>query len=391
MDHCTGIRGDCRGTWHPQKSEHEPGRPAARRTGGGDPHLGASEVPPGFWQTGGIPAALRARHMGHVIRAYRKHPYHGGRLPQEVVGAWVGITQAQLSRIENGPPIVHLDRLIQWARLLRIPQEYLWFKLPESVDQTHPEPAVQLDRLDQHPGPEGSMSLVHSALLRASPACGVELSDEPSLSSFEHRVLGAWTARVRIVDDAPLLVLVGGFAGSGKTEFGRFLSSVTGWAHLDKDTLTRPLVESLLTSLDADPNDRQTSLYVEQVRPVEYRCLLTAAFDNLGSGVSTVLTAPFLGELPNPSWLRCVTRRCTTLRVDVVMIWVDADVETMYAYLQARDAARDTWKLNHWDDYLGSIDLALRPHCPHFLVDNSQNAAVGLAEQAQRLAGLVHR
>lgn len=194
-----------------------------------------------------------------------------------------------------------------------------------------------------------------------------------------------------VAHHAPLLVLVGGFAGSGKTEFGRFLSSVTGWAHLDKDALTRPLVESLLTSLDADPHDRQTPLYKEHVRPVEYRCLLTAAFNNLEGGVSTVLTAPFLGELPNPSWLRCVNRRYARLGVDVAMIWVDADVETMYAYLQARDAARDTWKLNHWDDYLGSIDLALRPRCPHFLVDNSRNAAVGLAEQAQRLAGLVQR
>jgi hypothetical protein len=74
----------------------------------------------------------------------------------------------------------------------------------------------------------------------------------------------------------------------------------------------------------------------------------------------------------------------------VVAIWVDADVEAMYTYLQARDAARDSWKLNHWDDYLESIDLNLRPRWPHFVVDNRQNAALNLADQAQRLAGLVH-
>lgn len=43
----------------------------------------------------------------------------------------VGLTQAQLSRIETGPAMVHLDRLIQWALLLRIPETCLWFKLPE--------------------------------------------------------------------------------------------------------------------------------------------------------------------------------------------------------------------------------------------------------------------
>nr|WP_245714790.1 hypothetical protein [Micromonospora inyonensis] len=40
------------------------------------------------------------------------------------------MSQAQLSRVENGPPLVHLDRLVQWATLLRIPENRLWFALP---------------------------------------------------------------------------------------------------------------------------------------------------------------------------------------------------------------------------------------------------------------------
>ncbi|MEV0004314.1 hypothetical protein AB0H28_18815 [Micromonospora sp. NPDC050980] len=76
--------------------------------------------------------ALAGRHLGQVIRAYRNHPYQGrSPLPQSVVAGWLGITQAQLSRVENGPPIVHLDRLIHWAGLLRIPAFRLWFSLPD--------------------------------------------------------------------------------------------------------------------------------------------------------------------------------------------------------------------------------------------------------------------
>jgi len=71
--------------------------------------------------------------MGHVIRAFRLHPLHGcDVISQRTVAEWVGLTQAQLSRIETGAPIVHLNRLIQWACLLRIPEAYLWFELPES-------------------------------------------------------------------------------------------------------------------------------------------------------------------------------------------------------------------------------------------------------------------
>ncbi|WP_431914172.1 helix-turn-helix domain-containing protein [Micromonospora carbonacea] len=65
------------------------------------------------------------------MRAYRCHPYHGRHpLPQEIVARWLGLSQAQLSRIENGPAVVHLDRLAHWAQLLQIPARLLWFALP---------------------------------------------------------------------------------------------------------------------------------------------------------------------------------------------------------------------------------------------------------------------
>jgi hypothetical protein len=90
------------------------------------------DVPADFWDYPALKYALAARHMGQVIRAYRCHPYHGRQpLPQGVVGGWIGVSQAQLSRIEHGPAIVHLDRLIHWARVLRIPEPYLWFRLPD--------------------------------------------------------------------------------------------------------------------------------------------------------------------------------------------------------------------------------------------------------------------
>jgi len=90
------------------------------------------EVPAEFWDSHAMREAFASRHMGKVIRAYRCHPFHGRRpLPQDVVAGWVGVTQGQLSRVENGPTIVHLDRLMHWARVLRIPSSCLWFTFPE--------------------------------------------------------------------------------------------------------------------------------------------------------------------------------------------------------------------------------------------------------------------
>ncbi|MGH3854259.1 MAG: helix-turn-helix domain-containing protein [Pseudonocardiaceae bacterium] len=84
--------------------------------------------------------ALERWHIGAVIYAYRNHPFHDRVLPQETVAGWVGITQAQLSRVEKGPAIKDLDKLIKWARTLGILAHLLWFQLPEQR-HTHPSAA----------------------------------------------------------------------------------------------------------------------------------------------------------------------------------------------------------------------------------------------------------
>jgi predicted kinase len=184
---------------------------------------------------------------------------------------------------------------------------------------------------------------------------------------------------------------VAGLPGSGKTEFATFLSARTGWALLEKDAITRPLVECVLAELNGDPNDRQSATYRTTVRPMEYRCLTNAAFANIDNGVSSVLTAPFLAEVTDPGWVSRLAHRCATAGADLGVVWVSADPETMHTYLAQRDAARDAWKLSYWDQYLSSIDLATRPRCPHFHFDNSSNNAEHLTVEAGRVAELLSR
>ncbi|MGH8884559.1 MAG: hypothetical protein ACRDYX_05170 [Egibacteraceae bacterium] len=98
-----------------------------------DEILGAPQVPPEFWETDNMQEAFASWHMGRICSAYRHHPLHGPRpLSQELVAGWFGMAQAQLSRIENGPPIQDLNKLIHWAHTLKIPVQHLWFDLPES-------------------------------------------------------------------------------------------------------------------------------------------------------------------------------------------------------------------------------------------------------------------
>lgn len=89
--------------------------------------FGAPQVPSWFWDTTQMREAVSKRHMGQVVRAFRTHPYHGRAISQSVAAEWLHLTQSQLSRIENGPTVQDLDRLIHWAHILKIPSALLWF------------------------------------------------------------------------------------------------------------------------------------------------------------------------------------------------------------------------------------------------------------------------
>ncbi|MBW8487241.1 AAA family ATPase [Actinomadura parmotrematis] len=201
---------------------------------------------------------------------------------------------------------------------------------------------------------------------------------------LKSRVVSAWRGRM-LTDGVknPILVLVGGYAGSGKTEFARFLGDVTGWAFLDKDSLTRRLVERLLVSLGGDPHDRHTDLYMNEIRPLEYKCLMDTANDNIDCGISTILTAPFIAELNDEAWMSRLTNRCKAKGMDVAAIWVRCDTESMREYIEFRDAPRDAWKLANWDTYVQGIDTEHAPPGVHLTIDNRHGAAVSIADQTR--------
>jgi transcriptional regulator with XRE-family HTH domain len=103
---------------------HRPPEPIAAS------HSEPPEQPIEFWQHPVMRAALQSRHIGHVIRAYRTHPWHARDITQKQTATWLRMDQAHLSRIENGPTPGELGKLAHWATVLKIPPELLWFQLP---------------------------------------------------------------------------------------------------------------------------------------------------------------------------------------------------------------------------------------------------------------------
>ncbi|GGJ93806.1 hypothetical protein GCM10010123_24570 [Pilimelia anulata] len=180
----------------------------------------------------------------------------------------------------------------------------------------------------------------------------------------------------------PHIVLIGGYAGSGKTELGRILARNTGWPILDKDTLTRPVVEAALEQLGRSPHDRESSTYLTKIRPREYESLIAATEENVACGNSAVVTAPFVREFNDLAWIERVKASFEEFNATTTLVWLYCDSETMHTYVRHRGAARDSAKLADWPSYLASIDIGFRPPAAHHVIDNC-SSGVPLPTQAR--------
>ena len=173
------------------------------------------------------------------------------------------------------------------------------------------------------------------------------------------------------------IVLVAGHAGSGKTEFSKQLAVKTSWPLLDKDTVTRPLVEYLAHHLCGDPHDRQSPAYLKQIRPLEYDSLLAVMWEMLESGSQgVVVTAPFVAELTNPQWVDDFVLDCDARGCKLLIVWVHCDPATLKERIVARGAERDRWKLANWPRWIDNIGTPeLDKKTTHLVVDNTAESA----------------
>ncbi len=150
----------------------------------------------------------------------------------------------------------------------------------------------------------------------------------------------------------PVAYITLGGAGSGKSTLSRHLSSLTGAAYLDKDTLAGPLVKIALEAFGQDPSDRESnSLYLERVMPAEYETLFATAASNLHLGHSVVLDAPFVAYLGEPDFLRRVTENAAWPAARIRVIHVRTSPDVVRQRLIDRGSERDRVKLAEWDTY----------------------------------------
>ncbi len=153
------------------------------------------------------------------------------------------------------------------------------------------------------------------------------------------------------------LILFAGHAGTGKTTLAKralpLLAARTGrdFFFLDKDTAYGAFSSHIMGLLTGDPDDRDSPTYLQQLRDREYSGLLDITRENLDLGMQAMLVGPFTREIMAGKFFRPTELGLpadTTCRI----AWIDLSSAEAKRRIEARNDARDHWKLAHWDDYL---------------------------------------
>lgn len=156
----------------------------------------------------------------------------------------------------------------------------------------------------------------------------------------------------------PTFVIVTGCAGSGKTSLGKAIAKEKHWTYIDKDTVTRHFADYILVSKGKDKNDRESEIYCNEIRPIEYKLTFKVCQENLNLGNSVILTIPFIAQIRDYNrWLEMIKEYELDLEeVNVKFIWINHDEGGEYTRITRRAAQRDGYKLEHWEEYLEGLE-----------------------------------
>lgn len=154
------------------------------------------------------------------------------------------------------------------------------------------------------------------------------------------------------------LILVSSPPACGKTYISMKLAeNLKHVVYLDKDTLIT--MSKVIYKVAGEPFDRSSEFFKKNIRDVEYDCVLELAFEALKYDNIVLINAPFTKEIRDSEWINNLRKKLVQMNTKLTIIWVQTDVEVCHQRMILRNSDRDTWKLEHWDEYVKTVDYSI--------------------------------
>lgn len=152
------------------------------------------------------------------------------------------------------------------------------------------------------------------------------------------------------------LILVTSPPACGKTFISKELAKkLNHVVYLDKDTLIR--ISKQIFVVAGEPYNRSSDFFEEQIRDYEYQCIVDLALEALEYDDIVLINAPFTREIRDMEYITNLKTQLSMRNATLVVIWVQTDPEIVHQRMIERNSDRDTWKLEHWDEYIATCNF----------------------------------
>jgi tRNA uridine 5-carbamoylmethylation protein Kti12 len=154
------------------------------------------------------------------------------------------------------------------------------------------------------------------------------------------------------------LILVTSPPASGKTYISKQLAkALKHVVYLDKDTLI-VLSHQIFKVANAEVN-RSSAFFEEHIRNYEYDAVLALAMEALEYDDIVLINAPFTREIRDTAYIENLKSQLVEKNARLTVVWVITDIDVVKDRMIQRNSSRDTWKLEHWDEYIKGVDFSI--------------------------------
>ena len=154
------------------------------------------------------------------------------------------------------------------------------------------------------------------------------------------------------------LILVTSPPACGKTyvskELAKHLKHVV---YLDKDTLI--CLSKQIFQVAGQEYNRSSDFFEENIRDYEYEAIVGLAMEAIEYDDIVLINAPFTREVRDVAYMNRLKEQLANKGASLVVVWVETTIEVCRQRMIARNSDRDTWKLNHWEEYIAGCNFSI--------------------------------